>query len=235
MDHQRITYPNKEAYTFGDVVELVQLLRRPDGCPWDRVQTHESIRRNLIEETYEACEAIDTQDTELLKEELGDVLLQVAFHAVLEQEAGRFNADDVCDGVCRKLLRRHPHVFGDVEAGDSETALKRWEEIKKKEHERKTLKEILQGVSKTLPSLLRAEKVRSKAAKNGFRVPQVTGEAESIRETAARLAAAEGEDAKQLMGELLMHACALAYLKDVDPEEALERETDRFVAESREA
>ena len=126
MDFQR-----KETYTIEDLLQIVRILRSPGGCPWDREQTHHSIRACLIEETYEAVEAIDTEDTELLKEELGDVLLQVVFHADLEAEAGRFDFDQVADGICKKLIVRHPHVFGDVHVQDSAEVLKNWDAIKK--------------------------------------------------------------------------------------------------------
>lgn len=111
-----MNFTEKENYNFNDLVEIVKILRAPDGCPWDREQTHKSIRSNFIEETYEAVEAIDTDDLDLLKEELGDVLLQVAMHAEIESEQGTFDINDVCDGICKKLIIRHPHVFGDVNA-----------------------------------------------------------------------------------------------------------------------
>lgn len=120
----------KNKYNFDDLIKIVSILRSPGGCPWDREQTHKSIRANFIEETYEAIEAIDNDDPELLKEELGDVLLQVALHAQMESEAGRFNIDDVADGVCKKLIVRHPHVFGDVKADNSNEVLKNWDAIK---------------------------------------------------------------------------------------------------------
>lgn len=120
-------FKEKESYNFDDLVAIMKLLRSPEGCPWDKEQTHSSIRQNLIEETYEAIEAIDTQDTALLKEELGDVLLQVVFHAEMESEKGAFSIDDVCDGICKKLIVRHPHIFSDVQADTSETVLKNWD------------------------------------------------------------------------------------------------------------
>lgn len=117
-------YPQKERYDFNDLIEIVKILRAPGGCPWDMAQTHESIRSNFIEETYEAIEAIDTKDTELLKEELGDVLLQVALHSEMEREAGSFDMNDVCDGICKKLIIRHPHVFGDKSADNEKRRCK---------------------------------------------------------------------------------------------------------------
>ena len=125
-------FKEKENYNFNDLVEIVKILRSPGGCPWDREQTHKSIRANFIEETYEAIEAIDNDDTELLKEELGDVLLQVALHSEIESEKNSFTIDDVCDGICKKLIIRHPHVFGSVEADTTEQVLKNWDAIKMK-------------------------------------------------------------------------------------------------------
>ena len=123
-------FQRKDHYNIDDLLEIMKILRSPEGCPWDREQTHESIRQNFIEETYEAIEAIDTKDTELLKEELGDVLMQVVFHALMEEEAGKFDFSDVADGVCHKLIIRHPHVFGNVVAADSDQVLKNWDAIK---------------------------------------------------------------------------------------------------------
>ena len=114
----------KDAYTISDLLEIMRILRAPDGCPWDRVQTHESIRGNFIEETYEVIEAIDKADYTLMREELGDVLMQVIFHSIMEEEAGRFTFDDVCDEVCKKLIVRHPHVFGNVDAETPEEVLR---------------------------------------------------------------------------------------------------------------
>ena len=124
---------NKEKYTFDDLVYIMELLRAPDGCPWDREQDHKSIRKNFIEETYEVCEAIDTNDSELLCEELGDVLLQVVFHARISEEDGDFTVNEVISGVCKKLIHRHPHIFADVVADTSDEVLKNWENIKKEE------------------------------------------------------------------------------------------------------
>lgn len=133
-----MNFTEKENYNFNDLVEIVKILRAPDGCPWDREQTHKSIRSNFIEETYEAVEAIDTDDLDLLKEELGDVLLQVALHAEIESEQGTFDINDVCDGICKKLIIRHPHVFGDVNADTTEKVLKNWDAIKMKTKSQKT-------------------------------------------------------------------------------------------------
>ena len=125
-----MTYPQKERYDINDLIEVIRMLRLPDGCPWDKVQTHESIRMNFIEEVYEVIEAIDKNDTALMREELGDVLMQVVFHAQMEREQGNFDFDDVCDEVCRKLIIRHPHVFSNVQAGNTDEAVNSWEQVK---------------------------------------------------------------------------------------------------------
>ena len=161
-------YQQKDKYTFDDLIEIVKILRAPGGCPWDRAQTHKSIRSNFIEETYEAIEAIDTGDTELLREELGDVLMQVALHCEMEREAGSFDINDVCDGVCKKLIYRHPHVFGDVTAENPEQALNSWDAAKMKSKSQTTYSDAMRSISKALPALMRSEKIQKKASKVGF-------------------------------------------------------------------
>ena len=136
----------KARYDIGDLVEIIAVLRAPNGCPWDREQTHASIRKNLIEETYEVAEAIDTNDTGLLLEELGDLLMQVLMHAQMEAEQGHFTFDDVCNEVSQKLVYRHPHVFGDVTANDSDTVLRNWEDLKNAEKGRQTAADRLESV-----------------------------------------------------------------------------------------
>ena len=158
-------YPQKEHYTADDLLAILAILRDPEnGCPWDKVQTHTSIRMNFLEEAYEAVDAIDLDDPELLCEELGDVLMQVGFHTQIEQEAGRFTWQQVCDGVCRKLIDRHPHIFG----GD--TSIKDWDALKNKEKGRVTLQDDLDSVPKALPALMRAAKLQKRAARGGVTV-----------------------------------------------------------------
>lgn len=155
---------------FYDLVEIMKVLRKQ--CMWDKEQTHQSIRRNFIEETYEAIEAIDNGDLALLKEELGDVLLQVVFHTEIETEQGSFDIDDVCEGICAKLVLRHPHIFGDVEVSSADDVLNNWDKIKKVEKNQKNLYEVLASVSKSLPSLIRADKIYSKLLKDESFVDQ---------------------------------------------------------------
>ena len=158
-----IDFISKDRYCFEDLVRLVHLLRAPGGCPWDGAQTHESIRRNFLEEAYEVCEAFDRDDPAMMREELGDVLLQVLFHTDIEQDAGRFTLDDVCDTVCKKLVFRHPFLFGGENPG--------WDELKKREKGQQTVSETLDAVARSLPACWRAEKLQKKAAKTGFACP----------------------------------------------------------------
>jgi len=221
-----VNYQQKDFYRVYDLVELVAALRSEGGCPWDREQTHESIRRNFIEEVYEAVEAIDLNDTDLLREELGDVLLQVVFHALMEQEKGVFNIDDVADGVCKKLILRHPHVFGDVQVSGTGDVLRNWDEIKKKEKHQKTVGDTLESVAKSLPALIRAEKVLHKAAKAGYEKMTAAEAADAAR---AALERAEHNPDEESIGALLSAAVKLAELADIDPEGALEKQTDAVI------
>ncbi len=147
-----VDFQKKEQYNFNDLLRIMEILRAPDGCMWDREQDHRSIRRNFIEETYEVCEAIDEEDTEHLKEELGDVLLQVVFHTQMEKEKGVFDINDVADGICKKLIYRHPHIFGDVKVGSSEEILSNWDDLKRKEKHQETDTSALASVAKACRS-----------------------------------------------------------------------------------
>ncbi|MBE6713226.1 MAG: MazG family protein [Ruminococcaceae bacterium] len=156
-------FAEKKHFDFSDLMELVALLRAPDGCPWDREQTHESIRNNFVEEAYEVCEGIDTKNDKLLCEELGDVLLQIVFHTSIASEEKRFEMSDVTDGICRKMIRRHPHIFSEKEISEKDIQ-KNWDEIKKQEKGERTLADTLARVSSALPALKRAEKFVEKGA-----------------------------------------------------------------------
>ncbi len=191
-------------YTFEDLVEIMSVLRSPDGCPWDREQTHATIRSNLLEESYELSEAIDLDDAELMREELGDVLLQVVFHAQMASEAERFDIGEVIDGICRKLIRRHPHIFGDVRVSGAEEVLSNWERIKSESKGQTTKSDSLKAVSEALPALMRAEKLVSRASKAGYRL-----EASSV-------VAGERE-----LGEALLSLVVSARAAGVNPELAL--------------
>lgn len=155
-------------YDMGALLVIMKYLRSENGCPWDREQTHKSIRQNLLEECYEAVEAIDTSDTALLREELGDVLLQVVFHSEISNENGEFVFEDVVHDLCDKLITRHPHVFGDVKVSNSEEVLDVWNAVKKETKGQKTLKETCESISKALPALMRNQKLRKKLNKIEF-------------------------------------------------------------------
>ena len=232
-----VNYEPKPFYTCADLVEIVKLLRAPGGCPWDREQTHRSIRRDLLEEAYEVAEAIDEGSPEHLKEELGDLLLQVVFHAVLSQEEGQFDLDAVADGVCKKLIYRHPHVFGDVAVSSTGEVLSNWEELKKKEKHQATQADAVDAVARTLPALWRAEKMDKKAAKAGFYWRDIGSAMEKLSDELGNLevAALEGDvfpetagNPVEALGDLLFAAVWVAWHLKADPEEALHAACDRF-------
>ena len=227
-----ISYPQKEHYDLEDFRRIIAILRHPGGCPWDMEQDHRSIRRNFIEETYEVCEAIDTDNTELMREELGDVMMQVFFHASIEEDAGHFDINDVADQAVRKLIFRHPHVFGDRSVSGTGEVLRNWDELKRQEKQQRSTTDTLNAVARTLPALWRAEKVQSKAAKTGFDWPDVHGALEKVEEERQELAqAAEGQgDAAEELGDLLFAAVNVARKLGIDPEVALNQATEKFIA-----
>lgn len=210
------------------LLDIMARLRAPDGCPWDREQTHVSIKPQLIEECYEVLEAIDAESPAMLKEELGDLLLHVVFHAQLGREAGHFDFDDLTAGVNEKLIRRHPHVFGDeMKLEDADAVVETWEEIKKREKPERT--SPLDGVPRNLPALMRAAKVSKKAAKTGFDWPDKQGPIDKVREEAAELAAeTEPDRVEDEFGDMLFAMVNLARHLNVDPEQALTRATNKF-------
>ena len=226
-----VNFQYKDTYGVSDLVEIVRLLRAPGGCPWDAVQTHESIRRNFLEEAYEVAEAIDEASPEHLREELGDVLLQVVFHAGIEADAGRFDLDGVADGICKKLIYRHPHVFGDVQVSDTGEVLTNWEALKRTEKGQATTTDSLEAVARSLPGLWRAEKVQKKAAKAGFDWPDVSGALDKLSEEIAELRRAvdEGSNVAEELGDVLFSAVNVARFVQVDPEQALTDATDKFI------
>ena len=228
-----VSFEFKEKYTISDLLEIMRLLRTPEGCPWDREQTHESIRSNLLEETHEALEAIDRGDMPLLQEELGDVLLQVVFHAQMEQEKGSFTFDDVADGICKKLVVRHPHVFGDVTADDAGQVLKNWDAIKRETKGGKTQADMLRAVPRALPALMRAGKVQNRARRVGFDWPDVSGAMQALDSETMELkqAVASGDTAamEEELGDLLFSAVNVSRFIDIDAEQALTGATDKFI------
>ena len=221
----------KKSYGFDDLVLLVEVLRSDKGCPWDQEQDHKSIRKDLIEETYEVVEAIDTENPTLLREELGDVLLQVVFHAQIEREAERFTMDDVANDICVKLIHRHPHVFGEVSADTSDKVLSNWEKIKSEEKHRNTITDKLKAIPPMLPALMRAEKVGKKA--KCFDFADEDEVVEKIHEEMAELrvasVAGDADACEEEVGDLLLSITSLCRKLSIDPEVALNRATDKFI------
>ncbi|MBE6871871.1 MAG: MazG family protein [Ruminococcaceae bacterium] len=219
---------HKDCYDFYDLCRIMDILRGENGCPWDMEQTHKSIRENFIEEVYEAVEAIDTEDSELLQEELGDVLLQVVFHAKISEQSGGFAIDKVTDGVCRKLIVRHPHIFGDVKADTAEQVLQNWAEIKSQTKGQTTKTERLRSVSKSLPALMRAEKVQGRAEKAGDSVMTKEQAIEALEKSVAALKA-QGDE--KLCGQVLFNAVKAVRLCGTLPETSLTVACDNFIDE----
>ena len=221
----------KKRYDVEDLVMLVEVLRSKQGCPWDREQDHHSIRKDLIEETYEVVEAIDTENPQLLKEELGDLMLQVVFHTQIETEQNSFDLHDVANDVCVKLIHRHPHVFGTVIADTSEQVLSNWEQIKSEEKERVTVTDKLRAIPPMLPALMRAEKVGKKAKCFDFSderevLDKLTEEFEELKDAMKNGSLSDREEE---MGDLLLTVTSLCRKLHIEPEVALNRATDKFI------
>ncbi len=218
----------KESYDLRDFVALVSYLRSPNGCPWDQVQTHESIRRNFLEETYEACEAIDAGDLVHMREELGDVLMQVLFHTDIEREAGHFDIDDVADAACKKLVYRHPHVFRRDEPDTPD-----WDTMKQRERAQTTTAEAMDSVARSLPALWRCDKIQAKAAKTGFEWPDVHAALDKVdeetRELRAAVASGDTETIGDELGDLLFAAVKVARFAGIDPEQAAHAACEKFI------
>lgn len=227
-----VDFQCKPRYDWQDFLQIMRLLRSPGGCPWDREQTHASIRRNFLEETYEVLDALDRDDVAGMKEELGDILMQVAFHAIMEEEVGRFDIDDVVDGVARKLVFRHPHVFGTLEGKDSEQALTNWEAAKRKEKGFRSVADAVEAVPHTLPALWRAEKIISKTVKAGFNWSSIDGALNKLDEEAGEVrqavAAKDPDNLREEIGDALFALTKIAQMNQIDPEDALHRACDKF-------
>ena len=223
-----INFTRKPRYGYEDLLEIIRLLRSPEGCPWDRVQTHQSIRRGMLEEAYEAAEAIDTDNAALLKEELGDVLMQVLFHTDIEREAGHFDIDDVADAACKKLVYRHPHVFrrDDPDTPD-------WDTMKQRERAQTTTAEAMDSVARSLPALWRCDKIQAKAAKTGFEWPDVHAALDKVdeetRELRAAVASGDTEAIGDELGDLLFAAVKVACFAGIDPEQAAHAACEKFI------
>ena len=224
---------SKNEYNFEDLVNIMKILRGENGCPWDREQTHKSIRRDLLEETYELIEGIDKDDAEMIREELGDVLLQVVFHSDIANSNGNFSINDVCTDICKKLIVRHPHVFGDVKVTGTENVLSNWDAIKKETKKQKSDTEVLRSVSPAMPALMRADKLGKKARKMGFDFDNAQEAmlkvSEEINEVNEALQSGNTADIQEEFGDLLLAVVNAARLAGVDSEEALYNANEKFL------
>lgn len=228
-----VNFNFKDRYDINDLLEIMELLRSPGGCPWDAEQTHESIRKDFIEETYEVIEAINKNDRDLLLEELGDVLLQVAFHTQIEKEKNSFDFSDVCDGICKKLVERHPHVFGSVNVESTDEVLKNWDDIKRKSKGQKTQGSAMEKIPRELPALMRAEKIQSKAKKVGFDWPEIGGALDAleseIKELKEAMQSGNRDEVEGELGDVLFSCVNVSRFLKVDPEFALTRSNEKFI------
>lgn len=221
---------NKQSYTFEDLLAVTRILRSENGCPWDREQDHHSIRAELIEETYEVIEAIDNEDSKLLREELGDLLFQIVFHSQIEAESERFDIEGVINDITAKMVHRHPHVFGDVNVENSAQVLSNWEVIKTEEKQRNTLLEKLRAIPPMLPALMRASKVGKKIGQADKESPEQLLDAleQQIADTRVALFEENG-DPNHVIGALLMQITDLSRVLGVNAEYALSKETDALI------
>ena len=228
-----VDFEIKDCYKFEDLLRIMEILRAPDGCMWDREQDHHSIRRNFIEETYEVCEAIDDEDTEHMKEELGDVLLQVVFHTPDGEGKGHIRHRR-CGGrhLQKADLPSPPHIFGNVEVASSEEVLRNWDDLKRKEKHQETDTQALESVAKSLPSLIRAEKLQKKAAKVGFDWDNVKDALDKVQEELDEVRRAiDGDgDPEEEIGDLLFASVNVARHLKIDPEAAAEKTCNKFVS-----
>ena len=231
FDTAREYLTGKDSYGFDDLLLIVRMLRSPRGCPWDREQTHSSIRADLLEETYELAEAIDLDSTELLREETGDVLLQTVLHSQISSEEGRYDMNDVVNELCNKLIIRHPHVFGTATAEGSGEALANWDAVKSATKGRKTVSDKMRSVARTLPALMRADAVGAKSKKASFDFNSPEEAAAKVKEELGEVmsAVAQGGNVEEEIGDPLFSAVNLARVAGVEPEEALTRATDKFI------
>lgn len=224
----------KDKYDFYDLVKIMKVLRGEGGCPWDAEQTHESIKKNFIEETYEVIEAINKENPELLCEELGDVLLQVVFHVEMEEEKNVFSVDDVTDGICKKLIERHPHVFGEVEVSGVNDVLNNWDTIKRSTKGQKTQSEAMQSIPRELPALMRSTKTQEKARKAGFdwdNIDDVFAKLdEEILELKNAYKSGVKKDIEEELGDVLFSTVNLSRFLQCDAEEALTSSCDKFIS-----
>ena len=228
-----VNFKFKERYNFDDLVQIVRILREPGGCPWDMEQTHKSIRENFLEETYEVIEAIDTDNKELMQEELGDVLLQVLMHSDMARTDGWFTIDDVANDISSKLIVRHPHVFGDVTVSSTDDVLKNWDDIKRKTKEQRTQSEAMAAIPSVYPALMKAQKVQEKAKKAGFDWNDAEGAfqkvAEETSELKEALAGGNTAEVQDELGDLLFSVVNVARFCGCEAETSLDMATKKFM------
>ena len=236
IDHLTSVYIPKVSnnnYDFMDLLDIMDKLRGEDGCPWDKEQTHTSLKKYLIEESYEVIEAIDNKDVDMLIEELGDVLLQVVFHSQIGKEDGFFEIKDVIQSICDKMINRHPHVFSDLEINNSNEVLENWDKIKSMEQGNKTYTDSIRHIAKTLPALMRADKVQKKAAKVGFDWENIEDAMKKIIEEYKEIEDVYKSKNKvkilEEIGDLLFSVVNVARFLDIDPENALNYSIDKFI------
>ena len=228
-----VDWTYKDKYDLNDFIHIIDVLRSPGGCPWDIKQTHESLKRNAVEEAYEVCDAIDEGSMEHLREELGDLLMQVIFHASIEKERGGFDLDDVSDEAVKKLVHRHPHVFADVKADTPDEVLANWDAIKRADRGQQSVASAMDGIPRGLPGLMRSEKIQNKAAKVGFDWPEVSGAMDKLREEVGELQegidAGDIENIKEELGDVLFSAVNVARFYKLDSEELMHSACAKFV------
>ncbi len=223
----------RKKYTFEDLLSIIEALRGENGCPWDKVQTHDSVKMNLVEEAYEALDALENGTKDQFADELGDMLLQVVFHAQIAKDDGTFSIDDVLYHICDKMISRHTHIFGTDTADTPDEVLATWEKNKQKEKGQKSYTESMQSVCRYLPALIRAEKVQTKAAKVGFDWADVSGAlaklSEETEELSAAVAEKNAEHISEELGDVLFSAVNVARFFDCSAEEALSKTIQKFI------
>ncbi len=226
----KVNIVQKDGYSFEELVEIIRILRSPEGCPWDREQTHKSIRNEFVEETYEAVDAIDRESNTDLCEELGDVLLQILLHCQIASEENAYSISDVINGIAKKMILRHPHVFGDVVAETTDKVLENWDSIKRNEKHQTSFTDTLKSVPMAYPALMRAAKVQKRAAKAGATFSD-KDKLLSDAENCINSLKTENENSFETFGELLFTLCALMREFKIDGEETLNKKTDKFIAD----
>jgi tetrapyrrole methylase family protein/MazG family protein len=233
MKALKASLANKEQYSFEDLVQIIKILRSDEGCPWDLEQTHETLKMDTIEEAYEVVDAINQKDDVHLKEELGDMLLHVVFHSQIATDDQKYSIDDVIDGIATKMVRRHPHVFGDIVAETSVEVLKNWEAIKSDEKENPTISEQMDLITKALPALMRSRKIQKKAAKVGFDFENLENALSKVYEELNELQEAlnEGnfENIQEEYGDMLFSLVNISRFLGFNPELALTNATEKFI------